>query len=57
MKNMQILTDESCDFKFYDAMGCKKIKEVSTSVGEPGRKKEVNYIYEKVLKEGESNEV
>ncbi len=57
MKNMQILTDESCNYSFYDVMGCKKIREVSISVGEPGRKKEENYIYEKVLKEGEENEV
>ncbi len=53
MKNMQILTDESCNYHFYELMGCKKIKVVTISVGEPGRTKEENYIYEKVLKEGE----
>lgn len=53
MKNMQILTDESCNYQFYELMGCKKIKEVTIPVGEPGRTKEENYIYEKVLKEGE----
>ena len=52
MKNLQILTDESCNYHFYDAMECKKIKEISISkqVSEKGEKK---YIYEKVLKEGE----
>lgn len=56
MKNMQILTDESCNFKFYDAMGCKKTRETSVSkkVSEKGEEK---YIYEKVLEEGEENEV
>ena len=24
MKNIQILTDESCNFKFYEACGCKR---------------------------------
>lgn len=53
MKNMQILTDESCNYQFYELMGCKKIKEVTIPVGEPGRTKEENYVYEKVFKEGE----
>lgn len=53
MKNMQILTDESCNYHFYELMGCKKIKEVTIPVGEPGRTKEENYIYEKEFKEGE----
>ena len=56
MKNMQILTDESCNFKFYDAMGCKKIRETSVSK-KVSKKGEEKYIYEKVLKEGEENEV
>ncbi len=27
MKNIQILTDESCKYKFYEVCGCKKIYE------------------------------
>lgn len=27
MKNLQILTDESCNFKFYENCGCEKIYE------------------------------
>ena len=27
MKNIQILTDESCNYKFYEVCGCKKIYE------------------------------
>lgn len=53
MKNMQILTDESCNYHFYDRIGCKKIREVKIPIGEPGRIKEENYIYEKSFKEGE----
>ena len=53
MKNMQILSDEACNYHFYELMGCKKIKEVTIPVGEPGRTKEENYIYEQVFKEGE----
>lgn len=53
MKNIQILSDESCNYHFYELMGCKKINEVTMSVGEPGRIKKENYVYEKVLKEGE----
>lgn len=53
MRNIQILTDESCNYEIYEKFGCKKLKEVTIPVGEPGRSKEENYIYEKVLKEGE----
>lgn len=27
MKNIQILTDESCNYKFYESLGCKKVYE------------------------------
>lgn len=27
MKKLQILTDESCNYKFYESLGCKKIYE------------------------------
>ena len=40
MKNLQILTDESCNYHFYVAVECKKIKEISISkqVSEKGEK-------------------
>lgn len=53
MNNLQILTDESCNFKFYESCGCKKILEVVIPNGEPEKLKnctgETGYIYEKVL--------
>ena len=27
MKNLQIVTDESCNYKFYESLGCKKVYE------------------------------
>lgn len=27
MKKLQILTDESCNYKFYESLGCKKLYE------------------------------
>ena len=27
MKNIQIVTDESCNYKFYESLGCKKVYE------------------------------
>ncbi len=53
MKNIQILSDEACNYHFYELMGLKKIKEVTIPIGEPGVTKEKNYVYEKVFKEGE----
>lgn len=51
MKNIQILTDESCNFKFYEACGCSKIYEKVINNGEPGKcgntSSEIGYIYEK----------
>lgn len=57
MKNIQVLTDESCNYKFYESLGLKKIGEKKVAFGEPNRKKEENYIYEKVLKEGVIDEI
>lgn len=57
MKNIQILSDDSCNYEIYEKFGCKKIWEVTIPDGEPGRSKEENYIYEKVLKEGEDREI
>ena len=51
MKNIQILTDESCNFKFYEACGCNKIYEKVINNGEPDKcgntSSEIGYIYEK----------
>lgn len=53
VKNLQILTDEACNFKFYEMMGCKKIYETTIINGEPYRCKNKKttkaYIFEKVL--------
>ena len=37
MKNLQILTDESCNFKFYENCGCKKIYETIVKNQEYGK--------------------
>ena len=51
MKNIQILTDESCNFKFYEACGCEKVYEKVINNGEPDKcgntSSEIGYIYEK----------
>ena len=51
MKNIQILTDESCDFKFYEACGCDKVCEKVINNGEPNKcgntLSKIGYIYEK----------
>lgn len=53
MKNIQILSDESCNFKFYEACGCKKVYEKVINNGEPNKcgnvTIEMGYIYEKIL--------
>lgn len=55
MKNIQILSDESCNYKFYDSLGCKKIYEKIIPNGEPDKcgniSFEKGYIYEKIFKE------
>ena len=51
MRNIQILSDESCNFKFYEACGCKKVYEKVINNGEPNKcgnvTSEMGYIYEK----------
>lgn len=51
MKNIQILTDESCNFKFYEACGCNKVYEKVINNSEPDKcgntSSEIGYIYEK----------
>ena len=53
MKNIQILTDESCNYKFYENVGCVKVYEKTILNGEPNKcgnsKSEVGFIYEKKL--------
>lgn len=50
---LQILTDESCNVKFYELCGCKKVYEQNIPNGEPQKCQnvltEVGYIYEKEL--------
>lgn len=56
MKNLQILTDESCNFKFYERLNCIKAYEKIISNGKPDKlgnvKSEIGYIYEKKLNKG-----
>ena len=53
MKNIQILSDESCNYKFYENLGCKKVYEKvipnkeSNICGDNSFEK--GFIYEKVL--------
>ena len=53
MKNIQILTDESSNYKFYEHLGCKKVYETTIYSGEPNGKKgnfeSQGYVYEKKL--------
>lgn len=53
VKCLQILTDESCNFKFYESLGCKKVYEKTIPNGEPNKcgntTSEQGYIYEKKL--------
>lgn len=53
MKNIQILSDESCNYKFYEALGCTKVYEKVIPNGEPDKcgntKNEKGFIYEKKL--------
>jgi len=55
MKNIQILSDESCNFKFYEKIGCKKVYENLIVGGEPNKCSdnsfEKGFIYEKLLEE------
>ncbi len=53
IKNLYILTDDSCTYDIYENTGCKKIFETSISTTEYGTSKiatdECAYIYEKRL--------
>lgn len=54
MKNIQILSDESCDYQFYEALGCIKVYEKVIPNGEPDKCENIinekGFIYEKKLK-------
>ena len=53
MKNLQILTDESCNFKFYETCGCEKVYETIVKNKEYGKLENISsekaFIYEKKL--------
>lgn len=53
MKNLQILTDESCNFKFYENCGCEKVYETIVKNQEYGKLGSISseraFIYEKKL--------
>lgn len=53
MKNIQILSDESCNYKFYENLDCKKVYEKIIPNGEPDKcgniSSERGFIYEKDL--------
>lgn len=37
MKNIQILSDEACNYKFYEHLGCQKVYEKIINNGEPNK--------------------
>lgn len=53
MKNLQILTDDSCSYYIYESLGCQKVYETVVENKEYGKlgniTKEAAYIYEKIL--------
>ena len=55
MKNLQIVTDESCNYKFYENLGCKKVYETiveNKEIGQLGNGyTEKAFIYEMKLGE------
>lgn len=53
MKNLKILTDESCNFNFYENCGCEKIYETIVKNQEYGKVENISseraFIYKKRL--------
>lgn len=53
IKSLQIITDESCNYEFYDKLNCKKVYEKTVRNEEPYKlgeaKTEKAFIYEKVF--------
>lgn len=60
LKNIQVLTDESCSYGFYEKCGCEKIYETVVENKEYGKlgnvTSEKGFIYEKKFKERCKNE-
>ena len=54
MNNLQILSDESCNYKFYEKLGCRAVYETTIPNGEPDKcgniSSEKGFIYEKILR-------
>lgn len=54
MNNIQILSDESCNYKFYESLNCVKVYEKVIPNGEPDKcgniSSEKGFIYEKKLR-------
>lgn len=57
MKNLKIVTDDDCNYKYYESLGFKKIYEEPIYFDKNKKYKEEQFIYEVNLKEGEENEV
>ena len=53
MEKVYILTDESCNYKFYEKLGCKKVYEKIINNEEPNicenSIQEKGFVYEKNL--------
>ncbi len=53
LRNVKILSDESCNYRFYEEAGCTKVYEGTISNGEPGKcgdvKTAIGFVYEKKL--------
>ena len=53
IKNLQIITDESCNYEFYDKLNCQKVCEMTVRNEEPyklgAKRMEQAFIYEKVF--------
>ena len=50
MKKLQIVTDESCNYKFYENLGCKKVYEtivVNKELGQLGNGYTEKHLYMK----------
>lgn len=59
MKNIQILTDEACNYKFYEMLNCKRVYETQINNGELDKCGNIlfekGFIYEKDLRITEQN--
>lgn len=53
MKKLKIVTDDDCNYKYYERLGFKKIYEEPIYFDKAKTEKEEQFIYEVNLKEGE----